>query len=150
MAEVDPAEGFRVFLSYRRADSSGHAGRIYDGITNRHPDWQVFIDVDTIEPGVDFVDVVEEAVGSCDVLVAVIGKSWLNSDTPTGPRMHDERDFVRLEIDTALKRQIRVIPVLVQGAQMPSTDDLPDGTKALARRNAIELSTCVGATMLIN
>ena len=130
-----------MFLCYRREDASGHAGRLYDAITAHLPLESVFMDIDTIEPGVDFVEVVEEAVGSCDVLLALIGQRWLRTSNETGaPRLQDANDYVRLEIEAALERQIRVIPVLIQDSHMPSAQELPEGMRALARRNAIEIS----------
>jgi len=120
-----------VFLSYRREDASGHAGRLYDALTGQFPPEQVFMDIDTIEPGVDYVEVVEEAVGSCDVLLAVIGQRWLQATGETGaPRVQDEHDLVRLEIEAALSRKIRVIPVLVQDSRLPSAEEMPEGLRA--------------------
>jgi hypothetical protein len=100
------------------------------------------MDVDAIEPGEDFVDAIQTSVASADALVAVIGKSWLGAiDPETGRRRLDEpNDYVRLEIKSALDRRIRVIPVLVQGATMPSPVDLPDDLAPLTRRNALDLS----------
>jgi len=130
-----------LFLSYRREDASGHAGRLYDALTGQFPPEQVFMDIDTIEPGVDYVEVVEEAVGSCDVLLAVIGQRWLQATGETGaPRVQDEHDLVRLEIEAALSRKIRVIPVLVQDSRLPSAEEMPEGLRALARRHAIAIS----------
>jgi hypothetical protein len=90
---------------------------------------------------VDFVEAIEASVGSCDVLIAVIRKRWLMSSDEEGKRRFDNPDdLVRLEIATALKRNIRVIPVLVDGASMPRSNDLPDELKLLVRRNALEVS----------
>src|ERR1700674_3791573 len=98
------------------------------------------MDVDSVDLGEDFVKTIEETVGSCDVLIAVIGKGWLTSCDQEGQRRLDNpEDFVRIEIATALKRDIRVIPVLVDGASMPRSGDLPDDLKALIRRNALQL-----------
>ncbi len=131
----------RIFISYRRDDSSGHTGRIFDRLEGHFGQGQVFMDVGAIRPGLDFGEVVQEAVGVCDGLVAVIGRDWLQaSDTSGARRLDDPADLVRLEIATALERDIRVIPVLVQGAQMPLATDLPEGLTALARRNSIEVS----------
>lgn len=131
----------RVFISYRRGDSSGHAGRIYDQLSTRFGDGQVFMDVDAIEPGVDFVDYIADAVGSCDVLVAVIGPDWLDASGPDGrTRLEDPHDFVRLEVSTALERDVRVIPVLVEGAAIPSERELPTPLTKLARRHALSVS----------
>ena len=131
----------RIFISYRRDDSAGHTGRLYDRLSDYFGPDSVFMDVDTIRPGRDFVDAVQNAVGSCDGLVAVIGTEWLSiTDTTGNHRLDDPDDLVRLEVATALERGIRVIPVLVQGARMPNAADLPEGLKELATRNAQEIS----------
>ena len=131
----------KIFISYRRNDSGGRAGRLYDRLIDRFGQGQVFMDVDTIRPGLDFVEVVQEAVASCDALIAVIGDEWLGASDDNGRRrLENPEDLVRLEIATALERDIRVIPVLVQGAQMPVATDLPEGLEALARRNSVEVS----------
>ncbi len=104
----------KTFISYRRNDSASNAGRIYDHLINHFGQGQVFMDVDTIRPGLDFVEVVQEAVGSCDALIAVIGREWLGASEESGRRrLENPEDLVRLEIATALERDIRVIPVLV-------------------------------------
>ncbi len=131
----------KIFISYRRNDSASNAGRIFDRLEGHFGQGQVFMDVDVIRPGLDFVDVVQEAVGSCDALIAVIGREWLGASDESGRRrLENPEDLVRLEIATALEREIRVIPVLVQGARMPVATDLPEGLTALARRNSVELS----------
>ncbi len=134
------ASTLRVFISYRREDAADAAGRLYDSLTDHFRD-QVFMDIDTIEPGVDFIDVVNQAVGSCDVLLALIGRQWTTAvDAKGRRRLEDEDDFVRLEIKAALDRKVRVIPVLLQGASMPGSDELPQALSGLARRNALEIS----------
>ena len=131
---------YTVFISYRREDSPGHAGRIYDRVRGRLGPEQVFWDIE-IEPGVDFVEVIEQAVGSCQILIAIIGRNWLNAvDSQGSPRLENPDDFVRLEIESALRRNILVIPVLVFGAPMPRPADLPEALRKLARRNALEIS----------
>jgi hypothetical protein len=131
----------QIFISYRRDDSSAWAGRLYDSLSRNFVSNQIFIDVDNLDPGVDFVEAIEASVGSCDTLIAVIGKRWLISSDEEGKRRLDNPDdFVRLEISTALKRNIRVIPVLVDGASMPRLSDLPDELKLLVRRNALDIS----------
>src|ERR1700747_1122745 len=111
------AEGGGIFVSYRRQDSSHLAGRLYDHLADRFGEGQVFMDVDTIEPGLDFAEEVTRAVAACQVLVAVIGPAWLTAADGRGRRrLDDPDDFVRLEIETALVRGVRVIPVLAQGA----------------------------------
>jgi TIR domain len=130
-----------VFISYRREDSGGFAGRIYDRLVSRLGHESVFFDVDAIPPGRDFIDVLSERVGRCDALVAIIGKQWVASvDGANRRRLDDEHDFVRVEIEAALERGVPVIPVLVDGAQPPQAADLPDSLKKLARRQAIEIS----------
>src|SRR5271165_4159568 len=131
----------QIFISYRRDDASFPAGRIYDHLVTRFPQNQVFMDVDNLDPGIDFVEAIEGSVGSCEVLVAVIGQRWLTSADEKGRRRLDNpNDFVRLEVATALKRGIRVIPVLVERALVPESDQLPDDLEALGRRNALEIS----------
>ena len=130
----------RIFISYRRADSAGYAGRIYDRLTAHFGEDAVFMDVDTIEAGVDFVEVLQNAVQSCDVLVALIGRRWLDGKDANGKRRLDNpEDFVRIEIAAALERDIRVIPVLVDGVSMPYSTQLPENIKSLARRNALQV-----------
>lgn len=129
-----------IFINYRREDSSGHAGRLFDALS-AHFAGRLFMDVDTLEPGVDFVEAIEQAVGSCEVLIVVIGREWLTIENTAGHRrLDDPADFVRLEVESALARKIRVIPVLVQDAPMPRAEELPPSLARLARRNAIELS----------
>ena len=133
----------KIFISYRRNDSAGHAGRLHDRLVGHFGEGLVFMDVDTIKPGLNFVEVVQEAVGSCDALIAVIGREWLTASDPAGTggrRLDDPADMVRLEIATAIERDVQVIPVLVQGAQMPRSLDLPENLKGLAYRNALEVS----------
>ena len=128
----------RIFLSYRRDDSGGYAGRLYDRLSQHFGHDHLFIDVDNIPLGHDFVEVIQNEVGSCDVLMAVIGRQWLTSTDPQGQRRLDNpEDFVRLEILTALERRIPVIPVLVGGASMPRPAELPNVLQPLARRQAL-------------
>jgi hypothetical protein len=131
----------QIFVSYRREDASYPAGRLYDNLHSRFPKNEIFMDVDSIKPGIDFIETIEERVGSCDVLVAVIGKRWLSAADEEGRRRLDNpEDFVRVEVGTALKRGVRVIPVLVEGALMPQAGQLPEELKPLARRNALSVS----------
>ena len=130
-----------IFISYRREDSAGYAGRLYDRLSGHFGAESVFMDIDTLEPGVDFVEVIERAMSQCDILLVLIGQRWLNAADSTGQRRLDNpEDFVRLEIQAGLDRGIRVIPMLVEGAAMPSSRDLPEVLTKLARRNALELS----------
>ncbi len=131
----------RIFISYRREDSGGYAGRLYDRLRQHFGPNNLFMDVDTIALGLDFVEAIETAVGSCDALLAVIGRQWLDITDTTGQRRLDNpEDFVRLEIATALDRNIRVIPVLVGNASMPRSTDLPEALQQLVRRQALEVS----------
>jgi hypothetical protein len=130
-----------IFLSYRREDSFAYAGRLYDHLANHLGKDNVFMDVDHIEPGLDFVEVLQQRVSSCDVLVAVIGKQWLTATDERGRRrLDDPEDLVRLEIAAALDRKIRVVPTLVGGAPMPRAHELPEALARLSRRNALEIS----------
>jgi hypothetical protein len=130
-----------VFISYRRDDTSGYAGRLYDQISAALGTEHVFMDVATIEPGSDFVEVIEQRVGACDALIALIGKNWLASkDEQNRLRLGSSNDFVSVEITAALKRNVEVIPLLVNGAKMPSQQQLPESLQLLARHQAVEVS----------
>jgi formylglycine-generating enzyme required for sulfatase activity len=130
-----------VFICYRREDSAGFARLIYDRLTHKLGRESVFFDVDNIPVGLDFVDILSERVGKCEALIAVIGKSWASTlDAHNRRRLDDPNDFVRIEIEAALARKVRVIPVLVDGAAMPGPDDLPESLKKLTRRQGIEIS----------
>ena len=101
----------RIVLSYRREETGGQAGRLYDRLVREFDDDQVFMDVDTIRPGEDFVEVIEQAIATSDVLLAVIGRRWTDlKDDEGNRRIDDPLDFVRLEIETALKRDVTVVP----------------------------------------
>ena len=131
----------RVFISYRRADSDYPAGWLFDRLAEHFGRGRVFKDVDSLQPGDDFAEVITAAVSSCSALVAVIGERWLTITDEHGRRRLDNpEDFVRLEIEAALTRGVRVIPVLVNGAGMPRSADLPPSLQPLARRQAVELS----------
>ena len=132
--------GRRIFISYRRGPTTIYAGRLYDSLCMRLGDSEVFMDLDAIEPGADFVEHIEREVGSCEVLIALIGQDWVDvTDADGNRRLEDPQDWVRLELETGLSRDIRVIPVLVQGAVMPRADQLPGDLAKLARRNALEI-----------
>src|SRR5262245_57652743 len=131
----------KVFISYRRDDSFAYAHAIRARLIQHLSNDQVFMDVNTIESGVDFERVIEKAVGECDVLVALIGKRWIGGEVGGASRLDNPKDYVRLEISTALARDIRVIPVLVDGATMPNMDSLPTTVQPITHRNEIEIST---------
>jgi hypothetical protein len=131
----------KIFISYRRDDAGEAAGRLSDNLVERFGRDNIFMDVDGIALGRDFRTVIEETLSQCGVMLAVMGKDWLqNKDAKGNRRLDQPTDFVRLEITTALKRDIPVIPVCVQGASVPSCDDLPDDLKNFAFRNAFELT----------
>lgn len=130
-----------IFISYRRDDAEGQAGRLFDDLIKQFGEDAVFIDVTAIEPGRDFRRVIDEQVASCGVLLTIIGKNWLTAKNESGARrLDDPMDFVRLETASALKRDIPVIPVLVHAAEMPHAEDLPDDLKELSFRNGVELT----------
>ena len=129
-----------VFISYRRQDSEWPARGLCDCLCEHFGEDRVFMDVDGIEPGEDFVDVLDDALAECDAMIALVGPCWVSITDQSGRRrLEDPEDFVRLEIATALKRKIRVIPVLMDGATMPGSGDLPDELTALVRRQAVEI-----------
>jgi formylglycine-generating enzyme required for sulfatase activity len=131
-----------IFICYRREDSVAYAGRLYDRLLDHFgAKHQVFMDLDAIKPGDDFVERIEQTVASCSAMIAVIGKHWLTVTDEAGHgRLHNPEDFVHIEIRTALDRKIRVIPALVGGARMPKAQDLPPALIPLARRQAVEIS----------
>jgi hypothetical protein len=135
-----PAPTGHVFISYRRQDTSGYAGWLHERLAKQFGKAHVFRDVTSIESGLDFVRVIEQAVGTCEVLLALIGSGWLGAADSQGRRLDDPVDLVRLEIRAALERDIRTIPVLVEGASMPRAEDLPEPLVGLSRRNALRLS----------
>jgi hypothetical protein len=130
-----------IFISYRREDVPGHAGRLYDALAARFGEDQVFMDL-SMELGVDFVQQIDAAVGSCRLLVAVVGPRWATVEDARGARrLDDPADFIRVEIEAGLRQaDVRVVPVLVQGATMPSVDELPPPLAEFARRHALDLS----------
>jgi hypothetical protein len=130
-----------IFLSYRREDAEGQAGRLYDDLVAVFGSDSVFMDVSAIQPGRDFRKAIDQSLSSCGVFLSLIGKSWVAAkDASAERRLDDPADFVRIETATALKRDIPVIPVLVQGASIPKPDQLPDDLKDLAYRNGVELT----------
>jgi hypothetical protein len=130
----------RIFISYRREETAYPAAWLFDRLEARFGEEQIFKDVDSIDPGEDFVERITAAVASCDVLLALIGEEWLTIANEGGRRLDDPEDFVRLEIEAALARDVRVVPVLVDDAVMPEAEDLPPSLAPLARRQALELS----------
>lgn len=131
----------KIFINYRRGDDAGYSGRLFDRLQDVFAPQQLFMDVDNIAPGLDFVRVLNERVAECDVVLAVIGRNWIDARDAAGKRrLDDPEDFVRIEIASALDQGKRVIPVLVADAPMPRADDLPEALRPLSRRNAVRLT----------
>jgi tetratricopeptide (TPR) repeat protein len=141
MADPTTPSSGGVFISYRRQETAPYARSLREELTKRLGAHQVFMDVDSIAVGVDFVEAIDQAVDACQVLLALVGPQWLTITDAEGQRRLDNpEDTVRLEIQAALARDVRVIPVLVDNTPMPSRQQLPDSLESLARRNALELS----------
>jgi hypothetical protein len=130
-----------TFISYRREDAAGYAGRLRESLERRLGASRVFRDVDTLRPGQDFVQAIESRLSDCAVMLSVIGREWATARDLTGNRRLDEPyDFVRLEIAAALARpNVLVVPVLVEGAVMPAASELPENIRALTRRHAVSV-----------
>lgn len=130
----------RIFINYRRGDSSPTAGRLRDHLAQAFGDNNVFMDVESIPAGADFVDYLKSQIASYDIFLVLIGPDWLQATDESGRRrIENPDDPVTMEITTALAHKSRVVPVTIDGAVMPTADELPDPIKALARRNAIDL-----------
>ena len=131
----------KIFINYRRGDEPGFTHALLCRLEQAFPAERLFIDVDNIPPGEDFVQALESQVAQCDALLAVIGNGWLDAADELGSRrLDDPNDFVRIEIESALKQGKRVIPVLVHEARMPRPDELPEAIRPLATRNAVRLT----------
>ena len=130
----------RIFISYRRADAADVTGRMYDHLVRDFAKDDVFKDVDSIDAGVDFRQSISAAVEACDVILAVIGSDWVTAVDGDGEnRLSNPDDFVRIELETGLQRDIPIIPVLVRGAAMPDKNELPESLQPIAYRNAVLL-----------
>jgi TIR domain len=130
----------RIFISYRREDAAGDAGRLADHLHRRFGKDRVFLDIDTIDPGTDFVQVLQTSLQETAAVLVVIGPRWTSLRDAAGVRrLESPHDFVRLEVEAALGRSIPVVPVLVQGATMPRAEDLPASLAALVNRQAVSL-----------
>ena len=138
--QPDPPAGKTVFISYRRDDSADVTGRIYDRLSNHFGSADVFKDVDSIPLGKDFREIIDDAVSKSSAVIVVIGRHWLTSESgEDGSRIHDENDFVRAEVSTALRQRKPVIPVLVANATMPMEAELPDDIKDITYRNGVRI-----------
>jgi hypothetical protein len=130
-----------VFISYRRDNTAGEARALSNDLISRLGENSVFMDVDSIALGRDFRSVLQETTASCDLMLVLIGKNWADAKDESGrTRLENPEDYVRLEIEAALKRNIPVTPVLVQGAQMPGPEQLPIEIRDLGYRNGFEIS----------
>ena len=131
-----------VFISYRRKDTDGHAGRLAEALRGRYGEEQVFIDVDSIGGGVDFEQRIEHALDVSDVAFVLIGEEWLGRRDGAPARIEEPDDWVRREVATVLRRpDVTVVPLLVEGAPLPTAADLPPDLDRLPRLQASELST---------
>src|SRR5262245_39460817 len=129
----------KIFISYRREDSAGYAGRVRDRLVDKLGT-RIFMDVDNIPLGTNFVKTLQEEVGTCSALLAVIGEDWRDIRDKNGRRRLDNpNDSVRVEIGTALQRGIPVIPILLEGTVIPSPDQLPEDLEELSLRNGINV-----------
>ena len=131
----------RAYISYRRADSAAYAGRLYDRLAGEFGSQSVFLDVSGIAPGEAFGSVIDDAIRTADIVIVIIGPRWLGAaDASAARRLDHPDDFVRREVATALASGTYVIPVLVDGAVMPSGAELPSELAPLALRNALDLT----------
>ncbi len=129
-----------IFICYRRKTNAAVAGRLHDNLARHFGTDEVFLDVDTIQPGRDFVEELDERVSKCTILLVLIGPDWLSLENKDGqPRIFDPEDYVHIEVKGALKRGIQVVPILVDGATLPGADELPPDLEPLARRQAVQL-----------
>lgn len=132
----------RIFICYRRGHGVGHAaGRLCDRLASHFGHERVFMDISEIDVGDDFVEVITRELSSCNLMLVFIHVGWADAHEVDGRRLHEEGDFVRMEVSEALKRKIRVIPVLLDGAPMPHAEELPEDLRALAHRNAFKISS---------
>jgi hypothetical protein len=130
----------QIFLSYRRVDSTDTTGRIYDWLKQHFGGRVVFRDLNNIPLGVDFRAYIDQTLSQCYIMLVIIGPNWIEiKDNDGRRRLDDPEDFVRIEVESALARKIRVVPLLVQGATMPKESELPGLLKGIAYRNGISI-----------
>jgi hypothetical protein len=130
--------GNSIFISYRRDDTAGYARAIHRELSETFGPDSVFMDVESVEPGADFVDALDKALARCEVVVVLIGRGW-HAPAHANDQGRTERDFVGMEVQAALARKMTLIPALIDGAMMPSETELPDELRGLLRHNALEI-----------
>ena len=136
-AQADQSHG--LFISYRRDDVPGHAGWLYGLLSEHFGESRVFMDVDSIGLGLDFVAALKEALAACKVMLVLIGPQWLSAQNQSSMSRADDRDYVRIEVRTALERGVPVVPVLIHGADLPPSESLPEPIRPLVRRQSARL-----------
>jgi hypothetical protein len=137
---MDNSPKTTIFISYRKKDTEFISGRLYDTLITHFAEDQVFMDYEDLEGGVDFEEAIEKMLESCDIMLAVIGPNWVGANADGSPRIMNEGDWVRLELSTALRRGVRVIPVLVEGATVPHENSLPPDLHNLRKKQTVELN----------
>jgi hypothetical protein len=130
----------KIFISYRVQDTAGETGRLVDALKHHFDDDQLFMDIENLEPGADFTEAISRSLSICDVVLVVIGPRWTGPREGQPPRIQEENDWVRLEVATALQRNVRVVPLLVDGGSLPRLEDLPPDLQPLLRRQSMEIS----------
>lgn len=130
----------KIFISYRVQDTAGETGRLVDALKQHFADEQIFMDIENLEPGADYTVAIEKSLDSCDVFLAIIGPHWLGDRDNATLRINEPNDWVRMEVSTALHRDIHVVPVLVDGGTLPKPEQLPADLQALLRRQSIEIT----------
>lgn len=130
-----------IILSYRREDSAGVTGRIFDRLAQEFGADRVFMDIDSMPAGVDFHEHLQQILADCGALLVVIGKGWRSQRKGQPARIMDPDDWVRIEVETALERGIPVVPLLIDGASLPGRDQLPESLWPLLRRNALPVDS---------
>ena len=132
-----------IFISYRRKDTAGYTGRLARDLSAYLGKTQIYRDIDEMKPGTDFVESIKSTIESCDIAIIMIGPNWTGKNTDGSSRINDPNDYVRLEVEASLARGILVIPVLVDGAIIPSRDDLPQSMWKLTHLQAVQLSESI-------
>lgn len=130
----------KIFISYRVQDTAGETGRLVDALKQHFADDQLFMDIENLEPGADFTEAIERSLSVCDVMLVVIGPQWTGPREGRPPRIQEEDDWVRQEVATALQRNVRVVPLLVDGGALPRSEDLPPDLQPLLKRQTMEIS----------